>query len=61
MTESMEEALIRLTKGIDGRRKGISGNQDIPIPLQLVGFGATLHIFRLLIRIGQALGETKNG
>ena len=47
----LKKALIRLTKGTDGKRKGISENQDISIPLQLVGFGAILHIFQLLIRI----------
>lgn len=47
----VEKALIRLTKRTDGKRKEISGNQDIPIPLQLVDFGATLHMFQFLIRI----------
>ena len=39
-----EQALNRLTKGTDGRRKGASKNQDIPIPSQLIGFEVTLHI-----------------
>lgn len=56
----VEKALIRLIKGTDERRKGISENQDILVPLQLVGFGATLHIFKLLIRITNSLRRSGN-
>lgn len=50
-TKPAEKALNSQTKGIDEGGKGSSENQDIPIPLQLIGFEVTLHIFQLLIRI----------
>ena len=60
VAKPVEKALNRLTKGTDEREKGVSGNQDIPIPLKLLGLEATLRIFQLLIRIATKRMPEKN-
>lgn len=44
----VEKELNKLIKGTDKRGKRVLGNQDIPILLQLIGFGSTLHIYPAL-------------
>ena len=44
----VEKELNKMLKGTDKRGKRVSGNQDIPILLQLIGFGATLHVYPTL-------------
>lgn len=54
------KVLNRLIKGTAERGRRNSENQDIPIPLQLIDFEATLFIFQSLIRINNNIRRGRN-